>query len=74
MNLPSPIQISHFEIYLLVWASLNNSHVFISSKGTPFISPLIQWDHRKQFNVPSAEDFLPGGGKGQGCVVEIDIG
>ncbi|KAK3609643.1 hypothetical protein CHS0354_028847 [Potamilus streckersoni] len=30
-------------------------------RGTPFVSPVVQWDHSKIWDVPSTDNFLSGG-------------
>lgn len=46
---------------------------FPVSRGTPMISPLIQWDHSQHYDVALAKQFLSGGlGSGE-MVVEIDV-
>lgn len=36
--------------------------------GTPMISPLVQWDHAQNWDVPKVEDFSSGSG-GSNCVI-----
>ncbi|KAL4239386.1 hypothetical protein ACF0H5_000203 [Mactra antiquata] len=42
-------------------------------RGTPMLSPLVQWDHSQSWNVPSADMFLGGGATGSGCGFDIDM-
>ncbi|KAL3877602.1 hypothetical protein ACJMK2_035297 [Sinanodonta woodiana] len=30
-------------------------------RGTPFVSPVVQWDHSQSWDVPSTDNFLSGG-------------
>ena len=44
------------------------------SRGTPMISPMIQWDHEQSWDVPSLEAFSAMGSGGKaGCIFEIDV-
>jgi len=46
---------------------------FPVSQGTPFVSPLIKWDHSQEWSVPTCDDFLRGGAGGKSsCVFEIN--
>lgn len=45
---------------------------FPVSRGTPMISPLVQWDHTSSWNVPRNEDFVGGSGQNTGADFEID--
>lgn len=45
---------------------------FPVSKGTPMISPLIQWDHSISWDVPKLEQFSTSG-SGSGATFDIDI-
>ena len=43
-------------------------------RGTPMISPLVQWDHSQQWNVPTADMFIGGGpNSSSGCGFDIDM-
>lgn len=42
------------------------------SRGTPMISPLIQWDHSQTWDVPTLEQFTSGGGGTSSCVFKVD--
>ena len=44
---------------------------FPVSLGTPFISPLVKWEHSQQWDVPRLEQFGGGDGKA-GCTFEVD--
>ncbi|XP_033753240.1 LOW QUALITY PROTEIN: fatty acid synthase-like [Pecten maximus] len=47
---------------------------FPVSRGTPMISPMIQWDHASNWFVPTEEDFTIGAGGGRsGNSFEVDI-
>ncbi|XP_060080138.1 fatty acid synthase-like [Ylistrum balloti] len=47
---------------------------FPVSRGTPMISPMIQWDHSSSWYVPKVEDFSSGAGGGRsGASFDIDI-
>ncbi len=46
---------------------------FPVSRGTPFVAPLVKWDHSQQWNVPKVEQFVTGGAGGKSsCVFEVD--
>ena len=38
-----------------------NKVTFPVSRGTPMISPLVQWDHSHSWDVPKLEQFSAGG-------------
>lgn len=43
--------------------------------GTPLISPLVEWDHSQNWDVPKVEDFpSSSGGSSSATVYNIDIG
>ncbi|XP_069122700.1 fatty acid synthase-like [Argopecten irradians] len=46
---------------------------FPVSRGTPMISPLIQWEHSTNWFVPTEKDFTNKGGSQSGTSFEIDI-
>lgn len=41
-------------------------------RGTPMISPLVQWDHNQNWAVMTPEDVMTNGGKGVSCSFVID--
>lgn len=41
--------------------SLVSPVAFPVPRGTPMISPLVQWDHSDTWAVPKPEDFVSGG-------------
>ena len=43
------------------------------SRGTPMISPMIQWDHEQSWDVPTLDQLQSSGAGGKtGCVFEIN--
>lgn len=47
---------------------------FPAPRGTPLISPHIQWDHSQAWDVPAAEHFPSGSGSSAAAVYNIDAG
>jgi len=45
---------------------------FPVSRGTPFVSPMVSWDHSQEWNVPKVEQFA-GGNSGGACVFEVNV-
>lgn len=48
---------------------------FPVSRGTPFLSSFVQWDHLQSWDVPTVDQFSTGGAGGStSCVFEVDAG
>lgn len=45
---------------------------FPAPRGTPLISPHIQWDHSQTWDVPAAEHFPSGSGSSSAAIYNID--
>ena len=46
---------------------------FPVSRGTPMISPWVQWDHAQSWQVPTLDQFMGSSGAGASAVFEIDV-